>query len=186
MNDWLDNMRPRRKLEKYMKYASRMILCTVLGFATALAPLDAKAATDDDKKFLAMAAQSDQNEIALAKLAEQKATNPAVKAFAQKMIMEHTKMSASMQPFAESWGLTPPSGPDADTQKELDKLNGLSGNDFDKEYMGQMVSDHSKALSAFTKEAKDTKDMKFRAVVLQGKTAVAAHKNMAYDLKKKL
>lgn len=169
-----------------MKHTSQMIFCAVLGFASALAPLQAKAATDDDKQFLAMAAQSDQNEIALAKLAEEKSTNPAVKAFAQKMITEHTKMSASMKPFAESWGLTPPTGPDADTQKELDKLNGLSGNDFDKEYMSQMVSDHSKALSAFTKEAKDTKDMKFQAVVLQGKTAVAAHKNMAYDLKKKL
>jgi putative membrane protein len=52
--------------------------------------------------------------------------------------------------------------------------------------MDQMVSDHSKALSAFTSEAKDTKDAKFRAVVIKGKTAVAAHKNMAYDLKKKL
>jgi hypothetical protein len=39
----------------------------------------AKAATDDDKKFLAAAAQSDQNEIKLSELAEQKATNPAVK-----------------------------------------------------------------------------------------------------------
>jgi putative membrane protein len=169
-----------------MKHTSQMIFCTVLGFAAILAPLKTKAAADDDKKILAMAAQSDQNEIALSKLAEEKSTNPDVKAFAQKMITEHTKMTASMKPFAESWGLTPPSGPDADCQKELDKLNGLSGNDFDKEYMSQMVSDHSKALSAFTTEAKDTKDMKFRAVVLQGKTAVAAHKNMAYDLKKKL
>jgi len=49
-----------------------------------------------------------------------------------------------------------------------------------------MVSDHSKALDAFTSEAKDTKDAKFRAAVLKGKTHVAAHKNMAYDLKKKL
>jgi putative membrane protein len=186
MNDWLNNKRLAANWRKRMKHASRIILCTVLGFAAALAPLIAKAATDDDKKFLAMAAQSDQNEIALAKLAGQKATNPAVKVFAQKMITEHTKMSASMQPFAESWGLTAPSGPDADSQKELDKLNGLSGNNFDKEYMSQMVSDHSKALSSFTNEAKDTKDMKFRAAVLQGKTAVAAHKNMAYDLKKKL
>jgi len=82
--------------------------------------------------------------------------------------------------------LTPPNGPDADHQKELDKLNGLSGADFDKEYMSQMVTDHTKALSAFTTEAKDTKDVKFRAAVIEGKTAVAAHKNMAYDLKKKL
>jgi putative membrane protein len=95
-------------------------------------------------------------------------------------------MTASMKPFAESWGLTAPEGPDSDHQKDLDKLNGLSGNDFDKEYMSDMVSDHTKALSAFTTEAKDTKDLKFRAAVIKGKTAVAAHKNMAYDLKKKL
>jgi putative membrane protein len=142
--------------------------------------------TDADKKFLAMAAQSDQNEIALSQLAAQKATHPAVKAFAEKMVTEHTKMTESMKPFADSWGLTPPSGPDGDHQKELDKLNGLSGADFDKEYMSQMVTDHSKALSAFTTEAKDTKDVKFRNAVIKGKTAVAAHKNMAYDLKKKL
>jgi len=91
-----------------------------------------------------------------------------------------------MKPFADSWGLTPPSGPDADHQKELDKLNGLSGGDFDKEYISQMVTDHTKALRAFTTEAKNTKDIKFRAAVIKGKTAVAAHKNMAYDLKKKL
>jgi putative membrane protein len=169
-----------------MKKATAIACFSVLGFAALLAPAKAKAATDDDKKFLAMAAQSDQNEIALSKLADQKATNPAVKAFAGKMITEHTKMTDSMKPYAESWGLTPPNGPDADHQKELDKLNGLSGADFDKEYISDMVTDHTKALSAFTTEAKDTKDVKFRASVIKGKTAVAAHKNMAYDLKKKL
>jgi putative membrane protein len=160
--------------------------CAALGFAAILLPVRAKAQTEDDKKFLAMAAQSDQNEIALSKVAEEKSTNPDVKAFAEKMVTEHTKMTASMKPFATSWGLTPPAGPDADHQKDLDKLNNLSGKDFDKEYMDIMVSDHSKALSAFTKEAKDTKDAKFQAAVIEGKTAVAAHKNMAYDLKKKL
>jgi putative membrane protein len=169
-----------------MKKTTQMMCFAVLGLSAALVTTRAKAATDDDKKFLATAAQSDQNEIALSTLADQKATDPAVKAFAEKMVTEHTKMTESMKPFADSWGLTPPSGPDADHQKELDKLNGLSGKDFDKEYMSQMVTDHSKALSAFTTEAKDTKDVKFQAVVIKGKTAVAAHKNMAYDLKKKL
>jgi len=60
------------------------------------------------------------------------------------------------------------------------------GKDFDKEYMDQMVTDHSKALSAFTTEAKDTKDAKFKVAVIKGKSHVAAHKNMAYDLKKKM
>jgi putative membrane protein len=33
---------------------------------------------------------------------------------------------------------------------------------------------------------KDTHDAKFKASVEQGKSVVAAHKNMAYNLKKKL
>ena len=169
-----------------MMTMNKMMCCAMLGCAAMLLPAKAKAADDNDKKFLAMAAQSDQNEIALSKLADEKASNPDVKAFADKMVTEHTQMTESMKPFADSWGLTPPDGPDADHQKELDKLNGLSGKDFDKEYMSVMVSDHAKALSAFTTEAKDTKDAKFRAAVIKGKTRVAAHKNMAYDLKKKL
>jgi putative membrane protein len=171
-----------------MNTMNRIICCAVLTVSgtALLLPSRALAQSDDDKKFLAMAAQSDQNEIALSQLADQKTTNPAVKAFAEKMVTEHTQMTASMKPFADAWGLTPPSGPDADHQKAIDTLNGLSGNDFDKQYMSDMVTDHAKALRAFTTEAKDTKDPKFRAAVIKGKTAVAAHKNMAYDLKKKL
>ena len=169
-----------------MQAMTRMMCCAMLFGAMAAIPLRAQGPSDDDKKFLATASQADRNEIALSEVAEQKATNPAVKAFAEKMVKEHKELSASMKPFAESWGVTPAAAVDEDHQKELDKLNGKSGGDFDKEYIDQMVSDHAKALDAFTKEAKDTKDVKFRAAVLKGKTAVAAHKNMAYDLKKKL
>jgi len=169
-----------------MTLTTRIMCCTALAGATILSVPRASAQTDDDKKFLATAAQADHNEIALSEVAQQKATNPAVKAFASKMVKEHKAMTASMKPFAEKWGLNPPVALDSDHQKELDKLNGLSGNDFDKEYMDQMVSDHDKALDAFTDEAKNTKDAAFKTAVLKGKTHVAAHKNMAYDLKKKL
>jgi len=169
-----------------MTVSQKLLCCAALAGVAAVLTPKATAQSDDDKKFLANAAQSDRNEIALSEVAEQKATNPAVKAFAKKMVTEHKQMSESMGPFAEKWGVTAPTGLDDDHQKELDKLNGLSGNDFDKRYIDDMVSDHSKALDAFTKEAKDTKDVKFRAEVLKGKTHVAAHKNMAYDLKKKL
>ena len=169
-----------------MKTIAKMMCCATLGCVAMMIPNKATAQSDDDKKFLAAAAQGDVNEIKLSELAATKATHPEVKAFAKKMITEHKQLSASLKPFAESWGLTAPTGPDDDHQKEWDKLNGMSGADFDKEYMDQMVSDHAKALDAFTSEAKDSKDAKFKAAVIKGKTAVAAHKNMAYDLKKKL
>jgi putative membrane protein len=169
-----------------MHWSMKTICCASITLSAMWIPVTAKAASDDDKKFLAMAAQSDQNEIALSRLAKEKGTNPAVKDFAAKMVTEHTEMTENMKPFADSWGLPSPSGPDADAQKEWNKLNGMSGADFDKEYMSQMERDHTKALHAFTSEAKDTMDVKFQAAVVNGKTAVAAHKNMAYDLKKKL
>ncbi len=169
-----------------MNSATKVFCVALLCSTPSFLPNRALGQSDDDKKFLATAAQSDQNEIKLSELAEDKATSPAVKAFAKKMVVEHKKMSSSMMPFAEQAGVTPPTGPDADHQKEYDKLNGMSGGDFDKEYIDQMVTDHAKALDAFTSEAKDTKDVKLRAAVLKGKTMVAAHKNMAYDLKKKM
>lgn len=170
-----------------MNAIKTMVCCTALAAVAAVTvPSHAQTVTDDDKKFLATAAQSDTNEIALSKLAEQKAMNPAVKAFATKMVKEHTMMTNSMKPFGTAWSMNPPVGPDSDAKQEWDKLNKLSGKDFDKEYIDHMVSDHATALDKFQDEAKSTKDAKFRAVVLKGKTMVAAHKNMAYDLKKKM
>jgi putative membrane protein len=170
-----------------MKRATYLMCCLAIGSAAMMFTHTAKAqATDDDKKFLTEASQGSYDEIQLGKLAEQKATNPDVKAFGQRMVTDHTKLNEKMKPYADEWGIAAPTALSPDAQKEYDKLNGMSGADFDKEYMSNMVSDHSKDLDAFTKEVKDTKDVKFRTTVEQGKSVVAAHKNMAYDLKKKL
>lgn len=141
--------------------------------------MDMSATADADKSFLTMAAQSDKNEIALSQLASTKASNAKVKAFAQKMITDHQMLTTEMMPFAQKWGVTPPSGPDADHQAELDKLNGLSGMDFDKEYMTMMDTDHHKALDAFTSEESTTANAKFKKTVMKGRKVVAMHTTMA-------
>ena len=152
-----------------------------------LAPTPANAATpDDDKQFLSMAAQSDTNEIKLSELAETKASSPQVKAFARKMVADHNKLEMQMKPFATKWNVVPPTGPDADHQATYDRLNGLSGPDFDKAYMTAMAQDHHKALDAFTSEAQSTQDPKFKAAVLKGKTVVASHTTMADSLQNKM
>ena len=170
-----------------MKKLTYVVGCLAIASAAAAFTPSLKAqATDDDKKFLTEASQSNFDEIQLGKLAQQKASDPAVKSFGQRMITDHTKLTEKMKPFASSWGISDPTGLSPDAQKMYDKLQGMSGKDFDKEYISDMVSDHSKDLSLFEKEVKDTKDVKFKAAVEQGKSVVAAHKNMAYDLKKKL
>jgi putative membrane protein len=163
-------------------------VCTVtLGCAGSLFSVSAHAqATDQDKQFLTKASQGGFDEIQLSKLAETKATNPQVKAFAHKMVAEHTELAAHMKPFATSWGLTPPMSMDSDHQGEYDKLNGLSGADFDKEYMNVMEKDHHGALDLFNEEAKTTTDAKFKVAVMHGQSVVAAHTHMADSLGSKL
>jgi putative membrane protein len=140
------------------------------------------AASDDDKQFLSMAAQSDVNEIKLSQLAETKASAPQVKAFSKKMVSDHTMLETKMKPFATEWGITPPTGLDSAHQAIYDKLNGLSGTDFDKQYMSAMAEDHHKALDAFTKELNTTSDPQFKAAVTKGKGVVAGHTKMADSL----
>ena len=147
-----------------MKTMNKWMCYAMLGCAAATA---AAAVTDADKSFLAMAAQSDVNEITLSQLAATKATSSKVKTYAQKMVADHNMLEAKMKPFASAWSITPPSGPDAEHQTVLDKLNGLSGADFDKAYIDAMTMDHHKALDAFTTEVSTTTDLKFKATVKQ-------------------
>ena len=138
--------------------------------------------TDQDKTFLTSAGQSDFNEIKLSQLAETKASNPQVKAFAEKMVTDHNMLEAKMKPYATAWGLSPATSLDADHQSEYDKLNGLSGADFDKEYMTAMDMDHHKALDMFKMEESSTTDMKFKKSVANGEKVVANHTMMADKL----
>jgi len=133
-----------------MKTTKKMLCMTVIGCAAMFASSQAKAAvTDADKTFLAAAAQGDMNEIKLSELAETKASNPQVKAFAHKMVADHKMLEAKMKPFATAWGLTPPSGPDSDHQAVWEKLNGLSGADFDKAFIADQGENHSNVLTLY-------------------------------------
>ena len=50
------------------------------------------------------------------------------------MVAEHTRLEVEMKPFATAWAITAPTDLDADLQAIYDKLNDLSGVEFDKEY----------------------------------------------------
>jgi putative membrane protein len=161
-------------------------LCSALLAGTLFIPVTMASTPDDDKQFLSTAAQSDMNEIKLSQLAETKASSPQVKAFAKKMVTDHTRLETQMKPFASKWNLTPPAGLDSDHQAIFDRLNGLSGPDFGKAYMAAMAEDHHKALDAFTTEAESTQTASFKAAVLKGKAVVANHITMADGLQSKM
>jgi len=88
--------------------------------------------TMKDKIFLRKAAQG-MAEVKLGQLAAQKASDGDVRAFGQKMVDDHTKLNDEMAPIAGSMGVRLPKDLDKEDQAEYDKLNALSGNNFDME-----------------------------------------------------
>ena len=167
---------------------TKQTLCAVaLGCATLAGGTIARAqGTDQDKQFLMTASQGDYTEITFSKLAEQKSTNPQVKAYAQKMIADHPALDAQMKPFADQMGVSPVTTLDASHQQKYDQLSSLSGADFDKTYMSDMDTDHHATLDAFKTEESSTTNTSLKATVRKGEKVVAHHTEMADKLSKKL
>jgi putative membrane protein len=131
-----------------------------------------------DKLFLRKTAQGSAAEIQLAQLALQKSANEAVKKFAQHMIDDHTAISQSLKPFADELGVLAPKPARMD-QIEYDRLSGLAGADFDREYLADMVKDHQKDLQDFTLEAEAANDPELKEAVAKDQIVIARHTRMA-------
>ena len=116
-----------------------------------------------DTDFMTKAALGGMAEIELGKLAATKAQNPEVKQFAQKMVTDHTKAADELKALAGEKNFSMPVRLDAKHQAVLDKLNGLSGAEFDKAYVEAMVADHEETVATFKSEAEGGKDADAKA-----------------------
>src|SRR5438105_9975890 len=84
----------------------------------------------DDKKLLKEAAMGGMTEVELGKLAAQKASNDAVKQFAQKIVDDHTKAVEELKQIAGKESVPVPESLDSKHRSRVDKLSKLSGADF--------------------------------------------------------
>lgn len=95
-----------------------------------------------DVQFAHRAAQGGLAEVGMAQLALQTSQNPTVRAFAQRMIDEHTPNNAKLAAIMKAQNIPAPAGPDANGRAAMAKLQGLSGHAFNLAYMHGQVSAH--------------------------------------------
>ena len=111
-----------------------------------------------DWDFVNKAAQGGMAEVELGQLAQQKATNPQVKQFAEHMVNDHSKANDQLKQLAEQKNMSLPH--DLDNRAELTKarLEQLSGEKFDRAYMRSMVKDHTNDVAEFQLASKNATD----------------------------
>lgn len=140
----------------------------------------------DDADFAVKAGNGGMAEVAMSKLAQQKATNPDVKAFAAKMITDHTKANDKLMALAKQKNITLPATVSNDEQKEMDDMGKKSGKDFDKAYVSEMVDDHNKDVKLFENEAKDGKDADLKGFAATTLPTLKMHLSMINAIDKKM
>jgi putative membrane protein len=101
------------------------------------------------KDFVEDAARDGAAEVALGKLAVAQAESRDVKQFGQRMVDDHTKANQELTSIASTKGITVPSQPNAKQKATMDRLSKLSGAEFDRAYMQEMMKDHDHAVAAF-------------------------------------
>ena len=120
-------------------------------------------ADSPDASFMKSAAEGGMSEVELGQLAQQKASNPAVKDFGAMMVKDHTAANEKLKALAASEQVTLPDSPSLMQKASKTKLNMLSGDSFDKSYVKGMIDDHKNDIKEFQNEISEGKDPQARA-----------------------
>jgi len=134
-----------------------------------------------DRDFMTEAAQGGMAEVKLGQLAADKGNSADVKRFGQQMVDDHGKANQELMSLAQTKNVTLPTDL-GKHQKTYDKLQKLSGDDFDKAYIKDMVEDHKDDVKAFQKQAERGQDRDVKEWAAKTLPTLQDHLKMAQDM----
>jgi putative membrane protein len=109
-----------------------------------------------DRHFVTKAADGGMSEVQLGQLAAQKASNPDVRAFGQKLVQDHSVVNSELMSLANNKNVK--IDKDETKDRTYRRLSKASGEDFDREFVEHAIDDHEKDIKMFEKAANDAKD----------------------------
>lgn len=125
-------------------------------------------------------------EVRLGALAKQRASDPAVKQFGERMVTDHTTSGQEWAALASRMGLSSTPTLDATQQQSVTQLSALSGTEFDRAYVNTMVQDHQQDAATFQSRGPSAKSSDVRNLAANSLTTVQAHLSLAQQLASQL
>lgn len=121
------------------------------------------AITGNDMDFMARASQFNATEIALSRVAYQKAQSAAVREFAMQTITEHRRMADELDGIAMRRNLSLAFTPNPAGSRAVDNLSRMSGSDVDRYYLAQIIADHDAAAGLYAGQSNLANDVTLRS-----------------------
>jgi putative membrane protein len=148
----------------------------LLGILMVGLPLAAFAAdANPDASFFKHAAEGGIFEVDVGNLAQQKSDNEQVKDFGAMMVKDHSAANQKLQSIAASKNITLPTSASAGQLATKAKLELLSGDSFDKSYIGSQIKAHEQTIELFKKEIGAGQDPDAKAFATETLPTVRAH-----------
>jgi len=142
-----------------------------------------------DTQFLAKAIIGGRSEGGLSQLAASKASQAEVRQFAEHLVRDHTALNDKLMAEAQQHKIrpggtygTPPLEPDEPARTAKQRLEGLSGSQFDKEYVRHMIQVHTQDIAQFQEEAKNGKDTRTRDLASAALPTLEDHLKQAREI----
>lgn len=137
-----------------------------------------------DRLFIVEAAQGGLAEVSLGQLAAQRATNPTVRQFAQRMVTDHTRANQELVRLAAQKGVVPPQNLGKYTAV-MQRLSQLSGESFDRAYLNEAgINAHVESEVVYRRQTQLGQDRDLQAFAAKTLPVVQMHLRMAQNLER--
>jgi len=139
-----------------------------------------------DRAMMTAFAQSGYDGVMMGKLGVQKASSADVKRFAQDMVGSSQKMNEDVKPMLKAQGVETPTALAARHQASYDSLSKMSGAEFDRAFVSEMVSACSNDVMMLQRASTMARDEDVKAWATKALPAAQASDQAAKDLMQKL
>jgi len=152
----------------------------------AITPTSAKLSSADQALMMEVA-KGGMMQLEVSRVAVQKASSEEVRQLAQAEVEEQTGLSAKLMEIAQAKGITLPSTPDAETQRMVTEMQGMTGMSFDRRYVTESgVKGHEKLDAVMGRVKSSASDSNLKAVANAAHPLVKAHLKVSREVMNKM
>ena|SRR5438067_1180285 len=167
------------------------IISLTIAALFALAPA-AHAAAPNDAQIAAIVVAANTVDVDAGKQAESRTSNKDVRAFAERMVADHSAVNQQATALVQKLHVTPEDNPTSQSLRQggatnLARIGKLSGRDFDKAYVDNEVSYHQTVIDALDKTLiPSASNADLKALLVKVRPAFVAHLEHARHLQAEL
>lgn len=136
----------------------------------------------EDAQFVVKAGECDLAEINIGRIAAQRASRPEIRQFANQLVQDHTANLNRLNEMANRNRWKVAERMDQEHQQLFQKLAGMQGQDFDREFVSKMVDGHKKVAEMYQNASQNCKNADLKSFATQTLATIRQHEQAVQRL----